>query len=42
MILLAGKGHEDYQLIGTSRLPFRERDILTAALDACSTAKVNV
>ena len=42
MILLAGKGHEDYQLIGTSRLPFRERDILTAALDACSTAKANV
>ena len=42
MILLAGKGHEDYQLIRTSRLPFRERDILTAALDACSTAKANV
>lgn len=42
MILLAGKGHEDYQLIGTSRLPFREREILTAALDACSTAKANV
>mgnify|MGYP001109861984 FL=1 len=42
VIVLAGKGHEDYQLIGTSRLPFRERDILTAALDACSTAKANV
>ena len=42
MILLAGKGHEDYQLIGTSRLPFREREILTAALDAYSTAKANV
>ncbi len=37
MVLLAGKGHEDYQLIGTSRLPFRERDILTAALDTLRT-----
>jgi UDP-N-acetylmuramoyl-L-alanyl-D-glutamate--2,6-diaminopimelate ligase len=28
MILLAGKGHEDFQLIGTRRLPFSEREIL--------------
>ena len=29
IILLAGKGHEKYQLIGTKREPFCERDILT-------------
>lgn len=33
MILLAGKGHEEYQLIGTARVPFRECDILRSALD---------
>jgi len=29
IVLLAGKGHEKYQLIGTKREPFCERDILT-------------
>ena len=28
IVLLAGKGHEKYQLIGTKREPFCERDIL--------------
>ncbi|MBR5515507.1 MAG: UDP-N-acetylmuramoyl-L-alanyl-D-glutamate--2,6-diaminopimelate ligase [Clostridia bacterium] len=31
VILLAGKGHEDYQLIGTQKIPFCERDILINA-----------
>jgi UDP-N-acetylmuramoyl-L-alanyl-D-glutamate--2,6-diaminopimelate ligase len=31
-ILLAGKGHETYQVIGTSKVPFDEREIVQAAL----------
>jgi UDP-N-acetylmuramoyl-L-alanyl-D-glutamate--2,6-diaminopimelate ligase len=33
IILLAGKGHEDYQLVGIQRLPFCERDIINEAVD---------
>ena len=33
MVLLAGKGHEDYQLIGTRRVPFSEKEILLAAVE---------
>ncbi|MBP3665621.1 MAG: UDP-N-acetylmuramoyl-L-alanyl-D-glutamate--2,6-diaminopimelate ligase [Clostridia bacterium] len=32
IILLAGKGHETYQLIGTTRIPFSEAEILKEAL----------
>ena len=28
LILVAGKGHEDYQIIGDSRLPYNERDTI--------------
>ena len=31
MILLAGKGHEDYQLVRGKRVPFCERDIVMEA-----------
>ncbi len=31
-LLLAGKGHETYQVIGTTKLPFDEREIVRAAL----------
>ncbi|HEU4680722.1 MAG TPA: cyanophycin synthetase, partial [Gemmatimonadales bacterium] len=31
-ILLAGKGHEDYQIIGTEKLPFDEREIVQNAV----------
>ncbi len=31
-LLLAGKGHEDYQLIGTERIPFDEATIVREAL----------
>ncbi len=33
MVLLAGKGHEDFQLIGARRIPFSERDILLHAAE---------
>ena len=35
-VLLAGKGHETYQILGTTKVPFDERDIVTAALRARS------
>lgn len=31
-ILLAGKGHETYQIIGTTKIPFDEREIVQAAV----------
>ncbi|MEK6610770.1 MAG: UDP-N-acetylmuramoyl-L-alanyl-D-glutamate--2,6-diaminopimelate ligase [Gemmatimonadota bacterium] len=33
-ILLAGKGHETYQVVGTERLPFDERDVVAEAIRA--------
>ncbi len=33
ILLLAGKGHEDYQLIGREKLPFSEEAILLEAFD---------
>lgn len=33
LILLAGKGHETYQLIGAERIPFSEEEILREALE---------
>jgi len=35
-ILLAGKGHEDYQLVGTRKLPFCDRQVALEALAAGS------
>ena len=32
VVLLAGKGHESYQIIGTQRQPFDDRDVAAAAL----------
>ncbi len=31
-LLLAGKGHETYQVIGTDKLPFDEREIVQKAV----------
>jgi UDP-N-acetylmuramoyl-L-alanyl-D-glutamate--2,6-diaminopimelate ligase len=31
-VLLAGKGHETYQVIGTERIPFDEREIVLGLL----------
>jgi UDP-N-acetylmuramoyl-L-alanyl-D-glutamate--2,6-diaminopimelate ligase len=35
-VLIAGKGHEDYQIIGTERRPFDDRDCARKALEALS------
>jgi UDP-N-acetylmuramoyl-L-alanyl-D-glutamate--2,6-diaminopimelate ligase len=32
MVLIAGKGHEDYQVIGTERLHFDDREVARDAL----------
>jgi UDP-N-acetylmuramoyl-L-alanyl-D-glutamate--2,6-diaminopimelate ligase len=40
VILLAGKGHEDYQLIGPHRVPFSERQILLDALEEQAVAEI--
>ena len=32
MILLAGKGHEEYEICGGARLPFSERSIVAAMI----------
>jgi len=32
VILIAGKGHENYQIIGTSRFPFNDKEILQSLL----------
>ena len=38
VILLAGKGHETYQLIGPHKVPFSERSILEGALEELAAA----
>lgn len=40
VILLAGKGHEAYQLIGDRRIPFHEREILLSAVEERLAAPV--
>lgn len=32
VLLVAGKGHEDYQLIGSEKIPFSDHDVVKAAL----------
>jgi len=32
VVLVAGKGHEDYQLIGTTRRAFRDQAVVEAEL----------
>lgn len=34
LILIAGKGHERYQIIGTDRLPFDDREAVAEAIEA--------
>jgi UDP-N-acetylmuramoyl-L-alanyl-D-glutamate--2,6-diaminopimelate ligase len=34
MVVIAGKGHETYQIIGTTRLPFDDRQVARQALQA--------
>jgi UDP-N-acetylmuramoyl-L-alanyl-D-glutamate--2,6-diaminopimelate ligase len=35
IVLIAGKGHEDYQIIGTTRRPFDDRIVAAEALARC-------
>jgi UDP-N-acetylmuramoyl-L-alanyl-D-glutamate--2,6-diaminopimelate ligase len=32
VVLIAGKGHEDYQVVGHERRPFRDQDVVRAEL----------
>jgi UDP-N-acetylmuramoyl-L-alanyl-D-glutamate--2,6-diaminopimelate ligase len=41
VVLIAGKGHEDYQLVGDRRLSFSDREAARAALAAGSAAAAN-
>jgi UDP-N-acetylmuramoyl-L-alanyl-D-glutamate--2,6-diaminopimelate ligase len=34
MVLIAGKGHEDYQIVGSTRLHFDDREVARAAIEA--------
>ena len=36
MVLIAGKGHEDYQIIGTRRIAYSDRDTVTSLLREAS------
>jgi UDP-N-acetylmuramoyl-L-alanyl-D-glutamate--2,6-diaminopimelate ligase len=40
VILLAGKGHETYQVIGSQTLPFDEREVARQALQRRRAARV--
>lgn len=35
MVLIAGKGHEDYQIIGTQKLHFDDREVAREAIERC-------
>jgi UDP-N-acetylmuramoyl-L-alanyl-D-glutamate--2,6-diaminopimelate ligase len=37
MILIAGKGHEDYQEIGSQRIPFSDRVIVASTMERILT-----
>jgi UDP-N-acetylmuramoyl-L-alanyl-D-glutamate--2,6-diaminopimelate ligase len=32
VVLIAGKGHEDYQIYGTARRPFQDQSVVSAHL----------
>jgi UDP-N-acetylmuramoyl-L-alanyl-D-glutamate--2,6-diaminopimelate ligase len=36
VVLIAGKGHEDYQIYGTVRRPFRDQDVVRAELQGAA------
>ncbi len=40
-VLIAGKGHENYQIIGNKRIPFDDRDVVRSALWSKPTPKMS-
>jgi UDP-N-acetylmuramoyl-L-alanyl-D-glutamate--2,6-diaminopimelate ligase len=39
LVLLAGKGHETYQIVGLEKRPFDEREVVGAILSEMSTTR---